>query len=233
MFNIITQMWHRKSLDINTVSVIITPTTIVCVWIKKSTRQSRLLECKACTTESLSQYTWYNGLLYNPTEIQNILKKFIATHRIKNPFVAIALIDQSVSANCVTSSAHNFTHTVDRHLLLSYTEYLYPTDTDHFVFYVQTIARTTLLQYTLMALGAKLHITVITTSTIALIELYKLLHTDSFRQTQFARDMQEHHNNLVAYFTRERLEKLLSQIPNCTQEELFFVAVGAGLSLVE
>ena len=233
MGNITTHMWYRKTLHINTVSVVITPTTIACVWIEQSTLKPSVLRCNALNVQSLRQYTWHNGLLYNPTEIQTILKKFIAKHSIKNPFVAIALIDQSISANCITSSAHNFTHAVDTHLLLSHTQYLYPADTDHFVFYVQTIARTTLLQYTLMALGAKLHITVITTPTIALIELYKLLHSDKFRQAQFARDMQECQNNLVAYFTRARLETIVEKIPNCTQEELFFIAVGAGLSLVE
>jgi hypothetical protein len=89
-------------------------------------------------------------------------------------------------------------------------QYLYPTDTHEYVFYLCGIAQPLLLQYKLLAITHKLDLGITTSQTAALLQLYRYMQGAAFRSSKLGIDMQRAHNNPELLFSDEMIKRIIT-----------------------
>lgn len=195
---------------------VLSPHSLTYGWLKQSQKTRMLTLCAY-------KKTILNGdvdaqVFFNPTSIGTALSSFLKEYNIPNPTVSCAFTSPLVTER-LTTKAHATPHPGTlimphtQHTLWDY-QYMYPTDTNEYVFYICAVTQPFLLQYKLMAIKHQLHLLTTTSQTAALLQLYRFVYADAFRSTQLGFDMKRCNNNPELLFSSEMLNRIITIPPH-------------------
>jgi len=210
---------------------------LICVWLEK-TKKIPCMQLNAYEKYDLHSNEIIEGIVYNPTHIQNIITNFLHKYHKKNAFINFILAPEFLTEHFVpmptsTPKKSDFTLRSTNFFLEGY-RYLYQNDEGQYIFYTYSLSRALLLQYQLLAIHAQLNLLSITTKTIALFGTYKTIFGAAFRASQFSLDMMQHNNNLEKYFTKDIMQRIISFQANIiTAADSINLAPACGLITLE
>lgn len=195
------------------VTAVLSPHYAACSWIEQH-KQQQTLVLKAYDEMPLDSHL-DTETLYNPTAIGRFFAHFVHRYKLSNSAFSCAFTSPLVTERLTTKThATPQPHT----LTLSHTQntvwdyyYLYPTETNEYVFYVCALTQSLLLQYKLMAMKHNLPLFVTTSQTAALFNLYRHIHATTFRASQLGIDMQRCNNNPLLLFTGDTLNRIITR----------------------
>lgn len=186
---------------------------IVLTWLARNT--TRVPICvRAQRTIACDTLEVYKGILYNLTKIRMLITDFIDAYQlhecpsawwISQPTATEQYIGQ---VDAFVSRAH-FQQYVTGSDVWDY-RYLYPHENGSFIFYLARVPHWIVLQYQLLAHATASSVIVLTTDSLALIQLYRFVNGASFRGAKLAHDLAQHNNNLHPYFTRALISRMVS-----------------------
>jgi hypothetical protein len=232
-------MWPLPPLKNELVSFIFDQDHLACVWLRQTKAQPPLLTLQAYQRVTLENMC-DQASITNPTGIVKHINAFLHDHRIDNSFATFALSPSHITQKYITlthatPTPTDFALTTEQHINWEY-DYLYPTDTNKYVFYLCGINHPILLQYKLIAMRTSMNLLSISTQDIALLQVYQHMHGDAFRNTQLALDMIAHDNKPQALFTDESIQRIVHIPPDIhltIKQENPFLLTAAGLYLAQ
>lgn len=228
-------MWKPPCLDKRLVTITLCPDVVTCSIICQSTSSSPLV-LMAYQRFDLTHLELEKLILFNPTALKKYIDLFLLAHNAHHAFVACALRGPSLFEQFVTlPHAHakrdHFTQTELNSLVWDF-QYLYFIDGGLHTYYVAGFAHQLILQYQLLAIRASLNMIALTTQQMGLLHLYKFQRGHSFRSSQLAIDMLQHHNITDYLCTLDTLNRIL-HIPGHLKidqhKELRYLLAACGL----
>lgn len=208
--------WFRQSKTINYVAAVLSTQSLTCGWLEKSLT-THMLILRAYKKIDLNGDVDAQGF-FNPTFIGTALSSFLTEYCIPNPTLSCAFTSPLVTER-LTTKTHATPHpgtlimAHTQHALWDY-QYIYPTDTDEYVFYLCAVTQPFLLQYKLMAIKHQLPLLTTTSQTAALLQLYRFAYGNAFRSTQLGIDMQRCNNNPERLFSSDMLNRIITIPPH-------------------
>lgn len=219
-------------------TVVLSKNSLACGWLEQS-KHSKQIKLHAYEKTSLSSHIGADGF-FNPTAIGSVITNFLKTYSIKNATISCAFASPLVTEKLVTRShatpdPNTLIIAPTQHTLWDY-HYLYPTDTNEYVFYVCAVTQPLLLQYKLMAINHKLSLLTTTSQSAALLQLYRYINDNAFRASKLGADMQRCHNNPENLFTLDTLNRVItipSHLNILPAHEKSFLLTMCGLIIAE
>jgi len=158
-----------------------------------------------------------NLMVFNPTAVGRLVHTFLKKHRAQDAFVACSLrgpqlFERYVTVNSQTPQASDFVLPELKTLVWDY-RYAYPIDHGKSVCYVAGLPHAVITQYQLFAIQTQLHMTILMPEQMALLQVYRYQRGLTFRRTQLAVDMLQHHNMVDYLCNTDTLGRIL-HVPN-------------------
>ncbi|MDP3889006.1 MAG: hypothetical protein Q8Q25_00490 [bacterium] len=233
-------MWPLPTIKNELVSFILNEDNLICAWIRQNKTQPRLTlqAYRHIALDTIGN----EASITNPSVIVKQFKTFLHDYHLCNAFATLAVAPLHVIQNYITLAhatpkSTDFAPWINMQKQTSWEyEYLYPTDTNEYVFYLCGIKNSILLQYKLIALRLPLNLLTITTQDMALLHVYQNKYGNTFRKAQLAIDMVAHNNMPSTLFTHETIQRIM-HIPSTVQiqatQENSFLLLAAGLHLAQ
>jgi hypothetical protein len=206
-------MWPMPALTNKFVAIFFTQDSLVCCSVTKTKNGVTPFVLDAYKSYSLDNHELHNLTLFNPTIIKQHIVSFLTEHNLQNAFVAFvldgpAVQEQFVTMPTATPQRTDFDIPNSAHMIWEY-QYMYPTDSSHFVFYLYSVPRSVLLQYKLLAIAAQCNLITVTTQTMALLSAYQHMFGNAFRRSQLAIDMMRCNNNIGDLITIDTVRRMM------------------------
>lgn len=218
-------MWPLPKIRNEWVSISYTPQEIICSWIRRAQQKPAPYELAAYQRIPLNNLELTSLIPHNTTLLTKSIRSFLKTHTLEHAYISCSLsgpilfeeiMDMpTASPNPSDFSSHlrtDTTYPALKKMNWDY-QYLYPKDETHYSFYVCGLQRHHLFQYQLLAIAADMNMVVMTSEKLALLRLYKQIYGIAFRNSQLARDMITHDNNIAHFFTPDIIQRTLYIAP--------------------
>lgn len=227
-------MWPLIAHSRQLVAMTLNPHMLALSWFSQETVQKQpRLQLNAFTLNMFENLEFVDGLIFNPTAINEHLKKFIQTNKLSSPAIACSLAGPGIQEKIVMlptaqPSEKNFTHTFENVNMWDYM-YLYPHD-GKFSYYVCGITRKQLAQHTAFAASYGYNISILTTASAALLGLYKHIHGPAFRYSQLAHDLAAGNNTIEHLNSVQLVRSTIKTIPVITDSAFEYIMPGLGMA---
>ncbi len=226
-------MWPIPTLCNEIVTISFSPSNLVLSWIYQEKHGTPAI-VKAYQRTPLEHHELEKLILFNPTQIKQLITTFLSRYHLSNAFIACSFSGPSImqdfvsfSTSTPTKEQFNIQHSSN---MLWHYQYVYHNENGQFIFYVYKVAQSVLLQYKLLAIATKTNVVTFTTETIALLHCYKHILGTNFRQSQLALDMIQHNNNAHAIIPTDVLRTKITVPPGISlEQELPHIAISYGL----
>lgn len=229
-------MRFMPSIKNEIVNVSFSPQTIVCSWIKYRSA-SQPYHINAYQRFQLKNLELEKQIIFNPTHITRLITSFLKKYHLHNAFALFSVTGTGIFEEIITCTEasptqQHFNIPALKKMVWDYV-YLYPLDQARYTFYICGIPQELLLQYLLLANALPVNILTVTTQHMALLNLYRKLHSSSFNHSQLGVDIAKHHNNLHDYFTPKLIEPMFSSdVAINLEQELLFLSTALGLFIM-
>lgn len=176
-------MWPLPPIRDEYVAVSINPTYVTCAWLKTSKKYPLILNA----------YSHFPIDTSSSLTIEHAINQFVSRYNVQHSSLGIAIAAPDIHEQLVrlfhaTPSAKDFASPILAKMLWDY-RYLHSLEDNQHLFYVCGITRPMVFTYQLLSYKAKLHLTSLTSSYMALLYAYKTPFGPAFRQSQMALDM--------------------------------------------
>lgn len=225
-------MWPLMPHSRQLIAMTVNPHMLAISWFSLETQKKQpRIQLNAFTLNPLENLEFVDGLIFNPTAINEQLKKFIQNNRLSAPAITCAISGPGIQEKIVTvptakPSEKSFTLTLENANMWDYI-YLHPND-GNFSYYVCGITRKQLAQHTAFAATYGHNITMITTASAALLGLYRHAHGAAFRYSQLAHDLAACNNTIENLNSVQWAKHAIKIIPTMTDSELAHIMPGLG-----
>jgi len=207
------RMWHQFKVRHELVSILCTPDTLACAWIRPS-HSAHPFEVIAYKRISLTNLELAQGRICNPTRIGSHIVSFLTKHNLTNAYITLVLHGPMVHEELI--SMHTASPQPEeiplqkKHQLVWNYRYLYSQDNAQAAFYVCGIPQPVLLHYKLLAIRHNLNVVSITTRSMAYLHVYTHVYGTAFRHSQLAYDMTRCDNRIDNLISREMITRNLA-----------------------
>ena len=151
-------MWTWKQKNKNLISISLSPQYISCCWAKQCKEKKTTIN--AYEKKQLKSLEFEKSIIFNPTEINSQITRFIKKHAIEKPIISLCVTGPNVFEKITTLSKscpdkEDFTSPNLKNINWSHA-YLCPSIKNGFHFYIYGIAKETFFQCRLLAIKLKL-----------------------------------------------------------------------------
>ncbi|MFI5332848.1 MAG: hypothetical protein ACHQVS_01975 [Candidatus Babeliales bacterium] len=232
-------MWPFPTISNNVLAITCTPQELTCSLIRP-TRIARRYELYAHYCYPLKHYELEQLILFNPTTLYTYVQEIITKHRLANSTCVVALQGPSITQRIITSNQspplyHQIADPRLKNMQWDY-YYLYPEDDGQAAWYVAGIKHALIIQWKLLFSRLPVHLTGITTDSMALLYAYKHLYGSAFRSTQSAIDIKKlmgsSFHGLLSHELMRRALALNSSLANSMLHTSPAVTTALGLFLL-
>ncbi len=147
-------------------------------------------------------------MIFNPTYLQTILTQKTDTMPVYIVLQGPAIQDKIISHQSPYLTIEQLPYTASTQWQW-HMAYLYTLDHSYY-YYTCSVKHAILFQYQLLAIRMKWHLQAINPYKMNLLAIYKHLFGSAYRNTQFAQDMNYHHNIIPYLFSLDDLNRVLS-----------------------
>src|ERR1700722_17803599 len=144
----------------------------------------------------------------NPTNLKKYIDQFLSVHKIKNPWLGIALAKPAIYEKIVTTSHATPSKTdlydLESNIHLLESIYLYAHE-NTFIFYTCVIKHEQVLQFQSLAVAAQLNLSGITTQNSACLQLYAFIKGNHFLHAQLGLDLDKSQHEILNLISSTQL----------------------------
>lgn len=201
-------MWPLPRITNHSATFIIHPQHLICSWFIK-TQDKIPYYLNKYQRIPLDTTIVYRGRVYNPTALGSLMTNFLQDNNIPNAYVAVALDSVGVTENIMSLHTQDQPNSCALKKMVWDTCPLYTDDNGKQIIYICALLREQIAQYTTLATRFNLNLVTLTTPTLCALTVYKKIHQQTFRQSTLAYDMKRHNNNIMNYFSRDIVQRLI------------------------
>ena len=196
-------MWPLPDLKNEYIALNIQPNAIACGWIDTTKKHPAVLH--AYSKIPLEQFS--------SITLMHALKQFVDTHNLTHSFLDIALAtpiihEELIRAPHASPTNEQIIPSTLKKMMCDY-RYLHALDDGQHLFYLSAIDHSILFACQLLATKNNLYARTISSSYMVLLQVYKVLCAQAFRQSQLALVLTKHEYNIEHSISVDSLSRLL------------------------